>query len=263
LIIKGSIYSKIPIVLVLWAGTLKSQILNIDREHNDTLSRTGYLLMSGSLSKDKQIRNIQDFNFYSETLVKSGFQHYGLVGMFQTDITLSGTETVQNEGYVQFRYRDLDARKISLDPFVQYQWNGLWGLQSRFLYGCNTRYRVFDNAGADTYAGLGVFYQVEDWQSGADNLASNEWRLNFTVKSAEKLSNKLDYVDQIFIQLPVQGFQSNEANYRLYNYIEIVYELNKYASLGFNADLFWTNTKLGETDKFMYGYGMNCRILLQ
>lgn len=215
------------------------------------------------LSKDKQIRNIQDFNFYSEILAKAGIEHYGLVGMFQSDFTLSGNETVQNEGYVQFRYRDLDARKVSLDPFIQYQWNGLWGLQSRFLYGCNARYRVFDKEGSDTYTGLGVFYQIEDWQTGIVNSKSNEWRINLTLKSAEKLTSKLDYVNQVFIQIPTKGFTTANANYRLYNYIEIVYEMNKFASLGFNADVFWTNTTLGETDKFMYGYGMNCRFLLQ
>lgn len=237
------------------------QILNVDRENVDSILSRGYWLVSGSLTQDKQVKNIQDVNFYSEALSMVGIQSYGLALICQSDFTISGVERVQNEGFLQLRYRDLDTRIVSADPFVQYQWNGLWGMDSRFLVGCNARVRLFDTKGEDTYAGLGVFYQAESWTNSWETIVLNQGRINTSLKTAEKLGEKWDVVDQLYCQFPIEFWSSNK-DLRLYNYIELVYQITDEFQVGINGDVFWNSHPLGETESLMYGYGMNFRLVI-
>lgn len=134
----------------------KAQILNVDSELQDSLSKKRYLLLSGSFSHDKQKRSINDAKCYAELLQKTKNQYAGIfVG--QVNTVLSGREMVQNEGFFQLRYRDLDTRKTSMEAYIQYQWNGLWGMQERKLAGMNVRQKVLDKKYGDFYVGLGGF----------------------------------------------------------------------------------------------------------
>jgi len=235
--------------------------LNVDRENVDSFSKDGYWLLSGFISKDKQIRDIQDISFYLEKVQKVGLPNYGFAMMFQYDGTISGIQDVQNEGYLQARYRDFDTRRLSLDPFVQYQWNGLWGLESRFLYGSNLRLRLFDSKGEDTYASIGLFFQNEKWIRGSESLVDKQLRINTSLKSAEKLTDNIDIVNQVYFQMP-SNLLKVDFDLRLYHYLEIVYSITEQFQLGLNSDIFWNKFPLGETESWMYGYGVNLRLQL-
>ena len=237
------------------------QILNVDRENEDADLQKSYWLLSASLDKDKQVQDIQDISVYVENIQLLGVPGYGITTMFQYDATISGSSEVQNEGFLQLRYRDLDMRKISADPFVQYQWNGLWGMDKRILYGANARLRIFDTEGEDSYFGFGLFRQLEEWTGTDGTVNDDQWRVNCNLKIATRITDKLDFVNQLYYQIPFNLSKVN-FDYRLYNYSEVVYEIDDQFQVGFNVDVFYNNLPLGDIEKLMYGYGFNFRVLL-
>ncbi|MFM7766189.1 MAG: hypothetical protein ACKO6I_11085 [Sphingomonadales bacterium] len=150
------------LALSLSIHSLQGQILNVDSELQDSMAKNRYLLISGSFSHDKQKKSINDAECYIELLQKAKNSYAGvLVGQLNT--VLSGKEIIQNEGFFQLRYRDLDTRKTSMETYIQYQWNGLWGMQERKLAGMNVRQKLFDKKSSDFYAGLGAFMR---WKTG-------------------------------------------------------------------------------------------------
>ena len=136
------------------------------------MKKNWYGLISGSFSKDKQKFDIQDINLYAESVIKLK-NGMGITYVGQVDATISGKQILQNEGYFQLKHRDLDIRKNSLEYFLQYQWNGAWGMQYRALGGLNLRKRLFEEKGYDLYLGVGGFVRVKGNASQAAGATGN------------------------------------------------------------------------------------------
>jgi hypothetical protein len=242
---------------------LDAQILNVDRENTDSMQKSWYFLFNGSYTKDKQVRDIVDFSYYNEFVYQLK-SNYGIMAMLKFDGTTSGQNIIQNEGYVQLRVRDLDRRLFSFSPFLQYQWNGAWGMIHRRLIGTNIRAKLFDTHGEDGYIGLGLFYQDELWDKESkfiDNeFRDKQFRLNSYFKTAVKISSNLDFVTQIYFQAPLKIRASKD--YRLYNYAELNFSINDYLSLGLYSDLFYNALPRGDVDETLYGWGGTFKIVL-
>lgn len=248
------------------ATLLQAQILNVDREILDSMPKNWYGLISGSLSQDKQKFDIQDISLYTESVIKRK-NGTGITYVGQVDATISGKQILQNEGYFQLKHRDLDTRKNSLEYFLQYQWNGAWGMQSRALVGLNLRKRLFEEKGYDLYLGVGGFVQNEIWNYNgvADatkiplnptNVIDQQLRLNTYLKGAIKLSSKCDLVCQTYVQSDALSLIDN-PKIRWYWSSEIVYNLTENWMLGFNYDHTYNQSNPVPIGKYYYGYTMN------
>ena len=124
-------------------ATANAQIINIDREINsDSIVKKWLFQASASYSSDKQKSNINDL---STAIEATHFlpNKFAIIAAAQINSTISDQSAIQNEGFFHIRYRDVDTRKWSPEYYLQYQWNGAWGLQSRALYGANIRYKIF------------------------------------------------------------------------------------------------------------------------
>ena len=86
--------------LIVCYQCLNAQILNVDSELQDSLTKRRYLLLSGSFTHDKQKRSVNDAECYWELLQKAK-NNYAGVFVGQLNTVLSGKEIVQNEGYFQ------------------------------------------------------------------------------------------------------------------------------------------------------------------
>ena len=129
-------------LLFLLTSSGFSQVLNIDREiSNDSSSKKNEFSGLLTLSSDKQKNNIIDFSTNLE-FDRNFKNKYVLISYFRNDAVFYGKSNVQNEGLLHIRYRDRDTRKISPEEFVQFQWNGAWGLESRYLAGMNIRMKI-------------------------------------------------------------------------------------------------------------------------
>lgn len=247
----------------IYVSKLNAQILNVDRENIDSMQKSWYFLFNGSYSKDKQVSDIVDISCYNEFVYQLK-SNYGVMAMLQFNGTTSGESIIQNEGYLQIRVRDLDKRLLSLSPFVQYQWNGAWGMIHRRLIGTNIRTKIFDSQGEDGYFGLGLFYQDELWEKetkfSTSPFRDKQFRINSYFKTAVKLSQKLDFVTQIYFQTPLKIQESKD--YRFYNYAELNFQVNSFLNLGVYLDLFYNSLPRGDVDKTLYGWGGTFEIIL-
>ncbi len=205
----------IILLLSIFTFPLSAQILNIDRENNqDTLKKILKAFITVSFSSDKQKNNFLEFTNASE-LNYSLKKNYSLILLGHMDIAFNGPKTIENNGYVQLRFRDNDTRKISPESYIQYQWNGVLGLQNRSLAGCNARLRLLDKYKGDLYIGVGIFYEIERWNINQSAYSSIDdtvtfvnrkmFRLNVPVKFAFKISDKIDFSCISYMQLPLNS----------------------------------------------------------
>ncbi len=250
---------------------LNAQILNIDSELQDSLTKTRYLLLSGSFSHDKQKRSINDAECYVEMLQKAKNRYAGVfVGQLNT--VLSGREIVQNEGFFQLRYRDLDTRKTSMEAYLQYQWNGLWGMQERKLAGMNVRQKVLDKKSGDFYVGLGGFYEMETWnykgvedtskyKPGTPPVQQNRLRANSYIKVAKKLFRNCDVIAESFIQANAFSL-ANNPSVRWFLLGRINYNLTEKLQLSVNYDHIYNQSPPVPVKKLYAGYAFRFNVKL-
>jgi hypothetical protein len=243
-----------------------AQILNIDREVEDSMKKPWYLLISGSFSKDKQKVDINDLSTYSEYVYKLKSNNaFTFIG--QIDATVSGKQVLQNEGFFQVKHRDLDKRLNSFEYYLQYQWNGAWGMVSRKLVGVNFRRRILEKNGLDLYSGIGLFYQFEKWNfngvtdtnlipRGYDMVQESDIRTNFYIKGGLKLFKNCDFVTQTYFQSNMVDFLSNNQ-VRVYISSMLKYNINTNFQLGFNFDLTYNRNPPVPINSTYYGYLMN------
>jgi len=254
--------------LSLSIHSLQGQILNVDSELQDSMAKNRYLLISGSFSHDKQKKSINDAECYIELLQKAKNSYAGvLVGQLNT--VLSGKEIIQNEGFFQLRYRDLDTRKTSMETYIQYQWNGLWGMQERKLAGMNVRQKLFDKKSGDFYAGLGGFYEMENWNykgvedtarySGFAPVQQNRMRINSYVKVAKKLFKNCEIIAESFVQANAFSL-ANNPSVRWFLLGRINYNASEKIQLSFNYDHIYNQSPPVPVKKLYAGYGFHFNV---
>ncbi len=205
----------ILILCLFFAGNLFSQVLNIDREiETDTTFRRVRANFNFTFSNDKQKKNLVDFANVSEIdyFLK---KKYLFVFLTKTELSFNGLTALENNGFFQLRFRDNDSRKISPDVFVQYQWNGVQGMERRSLLGINARMRWLEKRKSDLYTGVGVFYESEKWNpflgsyafnsGGLSIVNRNLFRLNLTAKFALKIAKNIDFAGATFVQFPLNS----------------------------------------------------------
>ncbi len=256
---------------VIFNVKITAQILNVDSELQDSLTKNRYLLLSGSFSHDKQKRSINDAECYLEFLQKAK-NHYAAVFVGQLNTVLSGKEIVQNEGFFQLRHRDLDTRKTSVESYLQYQWNGLWGMQERKLAGMNVRQKVLDKKNGDFYVGLGGFYEMETWnyrgvedtslyKMGALPVKQNRMRVNSYVKVAKKLFRNCDIIAESFIQANAFSL-ANNPSVRWFLLGRVNYNITEKFQLSFNYDHIYNQKPPVPVKKLYSGYAFRFNVKL-
>lgn len=230
--------------LLLLYFSVNSQVLNIDREGSeDTIPKKIKAYFGFSFSSDKQKKNLLDFNNTSEI---NYFFSKNYVGLFlaKTDLALNGKTINENNGYFQFRIRDNDTRKVAPDVFIQYQWNGILGLNDRSLGGLNARFKFLENRKSDLYIGLGAFYEVENWNpfisayaysnSNVQSKVHREmFRLNMMAKFALKISKNIDFAGISYLQSPLN---SNFSKPRWFFDSNLNFIVNKHISFNIHYD---------------------------
>ncbi len=202
-------------LLLILSVPVKSQVLNIDREFAPDSARKNYdLITNFFLSSDKQKNNLIDIsgNIEYDRFLKN---KYVLLALFRSDAVFNGDEMIQNEGMAHIRYRDNDHRKFSPEFFVQYHWNGAWGMEYRNLYGANLRLKIIEKEKGDIYTGIGGFYELERWNwngvkaeflpETTPDIQRDLWRINTFLKASGKLSKNMDVSTTSYLQFPVNG----------------------------------------------------------
>jgi hypothetical protein len=200
-------------LLILFFKSTSGQVLNIDREvFNDSIEKKWIFSSLVTFSSDKQIKTVVDINSNIE-LDRLFKNKYGFLTLFKNDAVFNGSSTIQNQGLFNFRFRDMDYRKISIESYVQKQWNGAWGMEYRDVIGANVRIKWHEIDGADFYTAHGIFREWERWNWSGVNpelipnnpmtIKSSTFRFNNYAKISRKLTKSIDFSAISFLQFPL------------------------------------------------------------
>lgn len=209
-------HGMVKVILAILVGNLAyGQILNIDRENGqDTLAKKFHAAFDFNFSLDKQKGDFIDINNQTELdlLLKKDML---LIFLNSTELSFSGENAIENNGYFQLRFKDNDKRKFSPDTYVQYQWNGILGMKQRCLGGMNLRVKWMEKEETDLYTGIGCFYEDEIWDSRFSTLEFTDSlirvhrqlvRLNTSLKYAVKIGERADLALVNYIQFPFNSY---------------------------------------------------------
>lgn len=114
--------------------------------------------------------------------------------------------------------------QINSETFVQYQFNQVYGLQSRFLAGQGVRLKVFKKANARMYYGTSVMYE---WEKPLADPRFTAWNnklrwsnyLSFTLSH-----NYIDFNGTTYYQPALNNF----SNFRLSTQYALVFRISKH-----------------------------------
>ena len=203
------------LLTIISSSWLNGQILNIDRENGqDTMNKRFHASFDFNFALDKQKGDFIDFNNKTE-LDLAIKKRMILIFLNSTEISFSGSNAIENNGYFQLRFRDNDKRKVFADSYAQYQYNGILGMKQRFLVGSNVRINWMEKKKSDLYTSFGIFYEDELWDPGFSTLDFADsvgiihrqfFRFNSSIKTAFKLGNKVDFASISYVQFPLNEF---------------------------------------------------------
>jgi len=237
----------LSVIASIFYVTILGQILNVDRQNiKDTAFKRYRFYLNLGFSLDKQKKNLVEFNSQAENDFYFKKKPIVWITHANIDASFNGAYVLENNGYVQMRLRDNDSRRLYPDYFIQYQWNGVWGLQSRALAGCNARFRFFENKKDDLYAGIGFFYEYEKWNPFLTSFAFSQDsvnvvyrslpRLNLTAKTAFHLKDGIDISGSTFIQFPLNEQFANFMNPRWFIDLKLYFTITKHFAVVINYD---------------------------
>lgn len=79
------------------------------------------------------------------------------------ELTRSGEETILSGGFVYAKYKKFFDNPLVMEHYAQYQWAEARGLQNKYAFGSNIRYKLYKNSLGGAFAGVGPFYEYEHW----------------------------------------------------------------------------------------------------
>jgi len=246
---------------------LQAQIFNVDREVKADSTYQPLSLIAGlNLSSDKQKKSVFDVSSSVE-LNKIFPNRYVLIGALRNDAVFNGKEVIQNEGLAHLRFRDQDSRRFSWEGYLQYQWNGAWGMDYRYVAGNNLRMKFLEQRKSDLYLGSGIFYEWEKWnwsgvkepqqQPNRPIIQRTMFRLNQYLKYAIKLSDQVDFSAISYLQFPLKGhfFQP-----RWYTDANLFLGLGKKISFIIHWDHILDGNRAVPIDKFYYTFSTGLQL---
>ena len=257
----------IVLLCVFNNNKINAQILNVDRENGQDSTKKKFLAsFTASFSSDKQKSKFIEFSNSAEFdyFLKN---NYFLILLNQTDIAFNGKSTIENNGFIQLRFRDNDTRLIAPDAYAQFQWNGIWGLESRSLSGINIRINCLEKKKSDLYASLGLFYEMEQWNTNLSSYAYKTelnsfvnremFRLNTVVKFALKLGKKIDFAGVSYLQFPLN---SNFLKPRWVFDSNLYFEVSKNLNFVVHYDFNYDDYRPLPIDQFYYSLNLGIQI---
>ena len=260
------------LILIVFTSTVTyAQVLNVDRENGqDTVFKRNRFNINLAFSLDKQKRNLLEFNSQIENDFYFKRNSLIWVTLFQTDAATNGVSILENNGYFQMRLRDNDKKRIYPDLFLQYQWNGVWGLENRTLGGCNARFKFWEDKKDDLYAGLGLFYESEKWNPtlSAFSFAQDSLqivyrqipRLNLSAKTAIQLKEGIDLSASTFVQFPLNEQFSHLSQPRWFIDLNLFLSISKHVAMQIHYDHNFDNYRPLPIDKLYYNFNMGFQL---
>ncbi|MBN1987593.1 MAG: DUF481 domain-containing protein [Prolixibacteraceae bacterium] len=152
------------------------------------------------------------------------------------EYAIYGKENLMSGGYIYAEYRNIQNKKIAIEPFAQMHWQEIRGLDRKYAGGAYLRWRIFVKPDIGIYAGLGALYEYEKWNysgvadstfipPGAKAIEAQQFR------GASYLSFKKEFGEMFDLDLsmyyqPTLGVEP--VSHRLASSTELTYNISQY-----------------------------------
>ncbi|HET8861552.1 hypothetical protein [Marivirga sp.] len=164
--------------------------------------------------------------------------HNALTVANKVEFSRFGDETFESGGYFYAEYRRIqDTLPFALEPYLQAHWNEVRGLNRKYATGVNLRWRVLYKKNVGVFAGIGPFYEFEEWDyrgvpdsdvsSNITNSITTELiRMGSYISYKQTIAEKFILDFSIYYQDDIQNLfdtpragSSSRATYKLTRYL--------------------------------------------
>lgn len=114
-------------------------------------------------------------------------KNHGIIVANNFELTKNGSQTILSGGYLYFKFKIFYDNPIVLEHYAQYQWADARGMSQKYAAGSNLRYKIYKNLNGGAFAGIGPFYEYEQW--------------NYTAVPTDKLPEVLSIVETHLFKL--------------------------------------------------------------
>lgn len=138
------------------------------------------------------------------------FKQNALVLANNFELTRSGDETILSGGFLYAKYKKFFDNPLVMEHYMQYQWAEARGLENKYAIGSNLRYKIYKNNHGGAFAGIGPFYEYENWSyiGVPDERLPTEfapitqrlWKLNFYISAKRFVTEKLKFETAYYFQ---------------------------------------------------------------
>ncbi len=257
--LKSSFILLLFIVSLLGCIQVQAQILNTDQTPTLDSIKKFQTKIAISISTDQQKKSLVDL-FYSGDFTFIG--HNNATTLYtKIDRVTNGGQSIQDIGTFQLKNNRQLFKKMYLETFVQQQWDGGLGLESRTLLGVNLVHYFKNTSTEDIFLGAGIFEEKEKWNWSAvddeslthnPSITNNNPKLNITSKySVINPINNFEFIIRAFNQ--TGQFQHSWSN-RTSVFSTIQLPISKKINTSFNIDFIYDTNPIVPIGNFHYNY---------
>jgi len=239
--------------------SIMAQVLNTDKTIALDSSKKIQSLISISIATDQQKKSLVDFFYTGDfTFVK---KDNTTTFYSKIDKVTNGGISIQDVGTFQLKNNRILSKKLYLESFAQFQWDGALGLEYRNLAGFNLVHYFKNTQTEDFFWGGGIFLENERWNWSAVNNTAligktpinvTHPKLNITAKySVINPVNNFEFIIRVFNQ---SGSYQNNFSNRTSVFNQIQLPINKKLTTSFNIDFLYDTAPIVPIDHFHYNY---------
>ncbi len=239
-----------------------AQVLNTDKTSALDSNKKIQSQISLAIATDQQKKSLVDL-YYAGDFTFVGKENATTL-YTKVDKVSNGGVSIQDLGTFQLKNNRKISNKFYVESFVQYQWDGGLGLESRALIGMNLVHYLKNTQKEDFFFGGGIFLEKEKWNFSQVNdlsLVNNapililHPKLNLTAKySIINPNNNFELIIRAFNQ---SGWNNKLLTNRTSVFTTLQFPISKKFTTSFNIDFLYDTAPIVPIDHFHYNYAQS------
>jgi hypothetical protein len=165
-------FTHIIFITLFFCTAGHSQILNIERFRPSKDTANVWMGNIGlGFSSKKQLNSVINLNTNANVVYLSAKHSY--MSINSLNLIRASESQIISEAYSHLRFNFMRRKRISYEPFLQWQYDLGRGLEKRELYGFSLRFRLASGEKIDLSMNSGVMYEHEKWRGEVLRLATD------------------------------------------------------------------------------------------
>ncbi len=212
--------------LLFYLNNYTAQVINIESKRfvKDTNGFVGSANLNFSINQNVQQVVSLGINVHAQYL----HNKHRILAISDLIFIKAGDKDFVNAGYQHLRYNYKIVNRLTLEAFVQAQYNLALLLNKRYLAGIGPRFKIIKQANVKLYAGSLYVYEYQSQNNDSIQEYNSRISSYFTLNVALK---DIDFVTTTYFQPNISEFE----DYRIANDSSFELQINK--SLNFRAGI--------------------------